>query len=79
MSWYTGKTSMNKPNCSAKLAVISCFQFTTHKGQGVCSTNLMTKSPGFSEYNRNLKFTSFTIFLGLPKNKIGKGIKSIYI
>ena len=39
----------------------------------------MGKSSSFSEYNQNFKFTSFTIFLGLPKNKVGKGTKSIYI
>ena len=46
---------------------------------GVYSTNLMGKSSDFSEENRNFKFTSLTIFLGLPKNKVGKGIKSIRI
>ena len=39
----------------------------------------MGKSSGFSEQNRKLKFTSLTIFLGLPKNKDGKCIKSIHI
>ena len=29
--------------------------------------------------NRNFKSTSLTIFLGLPKNKVGKGIKSTHI
>ena len=28
---------------------------------------------------RNFKFTSLTIFLGLPKHKVGKCIKSIHI
>ena len=39
----------------------------------------MGKSSGFSEQNRNLKFTSLTVFLGLPKNKAIKCIKSIHI
>ena len=39
----------------------------------------MGKSSGFSEYNRNFKFTSLTIFLGLPENKVGKCIESIHI
>ena len=39
----------------------------------------MGKSSGFPEYNQNFRFTSLTIFLGLPKNKVGKCIKSIHI
>ena len=39
----------------------------------------MGKNSGFSELNRNFKFTSLTIFLGLPKNKVGKCIKSIHL
>ena len=34
---------------------------------------------GFSEYNRNFKFTSLKNFLGLLKNKAGKSIRSIHI
>ena len=39
----------------------------------------MRKSSGLCEQNQNFKFTSLTIFFGLPKNRVGKGIKSFYI
>ena len=40
----------------------------------------MGESSGFFvNKTKILKFTSLTIFLGLPKNKVGKCIKSIHI
>ena len=39
----------------------------------------MGKGSGFSEQNQNFKFTSLTIFLGLPKNEVGKCFRSIHI
>ena len=39
----------------------------------------MGKRSFFSEQNRKFKITSFTLVLGLQKNKVGKGIKSIHI